>query len=83
MPRTAGSSPSARTTAEATAPAEASPIDVSIGTPATDSPARAMMTVAPAKTTALPAVALARATDSTTGIPVASWARWRWTMNRA
>ncbi|MDQ0789342.1 hypothetical protein QFZ64_004839 [Streptomyces sp. B3I8] len=42
-----------------------------------------MTTVAPAKTTALPAVALARATDSTTGMPWASWARCRETMNRA
>ncbi|BFO14334.1 hypothetical protein SHKM778_07220 [Streptomyces sp. KM77-8] len=67
----------------ATAPADASPIEVSSGTPATDSPASAMTTVAPAKTTALPAVALARATDSTTGIPAASWPRWRDTMNRA
>ena len=38
----------------ATVPAAARPISVSIGMPTTDSPASAMTTVSPAKTTALP-----------------------------
>lgn len=54
-----------------------------MGTPATESPARAISTVAPANTTALPAVAVARAMDSFTGVPAASWLRWRETMNSA
>lgn len=83
MASRAGSRVTAVTTATATAPADVRPIEVSIGTPATDRPARAMRTVAPAKTTALPAVAVARATDSRTGIPSASWVQCRETMNRA
>ena len=57
---TAGSSVSAMTTAIVTAAAAARPITVSTGIFATESPASAITTVAPAKTTALPAVARAR-----------------------
>lgn len=49
----------------------------------TASPHSAMITVRPAKTTALPAVAVARAVDSSVSMPVASWERWRERMNRA
>ncbi len=51
--------------------------------PTTDSPASAMTTVSPANTTALPAVPVAMAADSSTAAPQASWDRWRERMNRA
>lgn len=52
--------------------------------PVADRAARAMMTVAPAKTTALPAVATARAIDSSASMSgSASCSRWREMMNRA
>ena len=52
--------------------------------PTTASPARAMTTVLPAKTTAPPDVALARAADSSAGSSPPAWkARWRVTMNSA
>lgn len=51
--------------------------------PTTASPATAITTVMPAKTTALPAVALARATDSSTSIPWPMFWRCRVTMNNA
>ena len=53
------------------------------GTPATASPRIAMTTVPPAKTTAWPAVATARPTDSSTVIPSARYSRCRVTMNSA
>ena len=46
-------------------------------------PARAMITVPPAKTTAPPDVALARAADSASDSPEGWKARWRVTMNSA
>ncbi len=49
--------------------------------PAAKRQSKAIITVEPAKTTAPPAVAVARATDSFTSIPAASWLRWRLTMN--
>ena len=47
------------------------------------SPTRAMITVRPANTTAEPAVPTARAADSSTSMPAASWSRCREMMNRA
>ncbi len=64
-PRSAGTSVTAMKTAIATVPAAAMPIFVSIGMLTTARPTRAMMTVSPAKTTAVPAVPTAR--------PAASW----------
>lgn len=72
---------SASSTSIATATAANRPIVVRNGMPATPSPARAMMTVRPAKTTAEPAVAVARDADSSTAMPCASWSRCRDTMN--
>jgi hypothetical protein len=46
-------------------------------------PQRAIITVMPAKTTAEPEVATARAADSSALIPAASWSRCRDRMNRA
>ncbi|GAA3039313.1 hypothetical protein GCM10020000_17070 [Streptomyces olivoverticillatus] len=66
-----------------TAPAADRPITVRNGTPATASPASATTTVAPAKTTALPAVPPARAAASSGAIPSARFCRCRETMNRA
>ena len=43
----------------------------------------AITTVPPAKTTAPPAVAVARATDSCISMPCRSWSLWRVTMNSA
>nr|WP_230423527.1 hypothetical protein [Streptomyces radicis] len=80
---TAGSAVRANSTANATAPAAARPMDVSIGTPARVRPTRAMMTVRPANSTALPAVAVATAIDSAIAMPRVSWARCRETMSRA
>jgi hypothetical protein len=51
--------------------------------PTTSSPTSAMSTVMPANTTALPAVAVALATDSAGSSPSASCCRWRDTMNSA
>ena len=67
----------------ATPIAAATPIVVRKGIPATASPHSAMITVSPAKTTADPAVATARATDSSGSMPSRSWSRCRETMNRA
>ena len=53
------------------------------GMPAKASEQRAITTVKPAKTTAPPAVAVARAIDSRSSIPSASWSLWRVTMNSA
>ena len=82
-PSSAGTSVSETATATATVPAAASPIAVMNGIPTTASEARAITTVAPAKTTALPAVATARAADSSGSIPANSCARWREMMNSA
>ncbi len=49
--------------------------------PATNRPTRAIITVSPANTTAEPAVARARAVDSSGSIPLRSWSRCRETMN--
>ena len=51
------------------------------GSPGTASADSAMMTVSPAKTTALPLVPVARAMDSPGGTPSRSWRRCRCTMN--
>ena len=51
--------------------------------PVTLSASNAMMTVDPAKTTALPDVPVASAMDSSTVYPSISWRRWRFTMNSA
>ena len=67
----------------ATATAAAMPMVVRNGMPATDRPTSAIITVSPAKTTADPAVARARAADSSGSIPSRNWSRWREVMNRA
>ncbi len=82
-PSTAGSRVIATSTATTTAAEAARPITVRNGTPATASPASAATTVSPANTTALPAVALARAAASSGSRPSARWRRCRETMNRA
>ena len=79
----AGSSVTAAAMAMSTAKAAPTPMTERKGTPTTSRPSRAMMTVAPAKTTALPAVPTATAADSSGSIPCASCARWRDRMNRA
>ena len=56
-------------TASATATAAAMPMVVRNGMPAKLSPTRAMSTVTPAKTTAEPAVPVARAADSSGSAP--------------
>ncbi len=63
-PTNAGTRVTATSTASTTAPAAARPIFVRIGMFTTDRPARAMITVSPAKTTAEPAVPVARPTAS-------------------
>ncbi len=79
----AGSSVSASDTATVTAAAAASPMTVSTGMPATVRPVSAMTTVAPANTTALPAVARARDIDSAGECPSARLRRCRDRMKRA
>ena len=71
------------TTEIATVPAAARPITVRNGIPTTDSPASAISTVSPAKTTAVPAVPVALAIDSSIGMPAFTWLRCRETMNSA
>ncbi len=51
--------------------------------PTTESAARAIITVAPANTTALPAVPTARPAASCGSSPAARFSRWRVVMNRA
>ena len=51
--------------------------------PTTARPDSAMTTVSPAKTTAEPAVPMARAADSSGSIAAASWLRCRDRMNSA
>ena len=82
-PMKAGSIVRAMTTARATPMAAKIPMTVRKGILAMDRPMRAMTTVAPAKTTAEPEVATARAADSCTSAPSRSWSRWRDRMNRA
>ncbi len=62
-------------TATATAAAAAKPITARNGIRATTRPQRAMTTVAPAKITALPAVASDLAIDSSTSMSPTSWLR--------
>ena len=64
-PRNAGSKVIATSTAATTAIAEARPSALTSGMPATPSESRAMTTVQPANTMALPEVATAWAMDST------------------
>ena len=73
----------AMSTAMATAAAPMLPIRPRNGMPVTLSATRAMMTVAPAKTTALPEVPFASAMDSSTEYPSRSCRRCRLTMNSA
>ena len=80
---TAGSSVSAPSTATTTAIAAIKPIVVTSGMPATASDASAIVTVAPAKKTAPPEVAAARAIDSLMSRPSFSPRKWRVMMNRA
>ena len=70
-------------TAMATVPAAARPITVRNGMSTTSRPTRAMITVMPAKTTALPAVAMAWAVDSRGVRPSCRPWRWRERMNSA
>ena len=79
----AGSSVAAAQTATTTAIAAVKPRVVTSGIPAKASEQRAITTVKPAKTTAPPAVAVARAIDSLGSIPSPSWSLWRVTMNSA
>ena len=82
-PSIAGSSVAAAQTATTTAIAAVKPSVLTSGMPAKASEQRAITTVKPAKTTAPPAVAVARAIDSRSSIPSASWSLWRVTMNSA
>lgn len=66
-----------------TAPAAATPMTLRNGMPTIMRPSRAIMTVTPAKTTALPAVPTAVAVDSSGSIPFASCVRWRDTTKSA
>ncbi len=68
-PRMAGSSVSAISTAMLTVPAAAMPMTVRNGMLTTSRPTRAITTVAPANTTALPAVAVACAAASRPSLP--------------
>ncbi len=82
-PSKAGTRVRAMRTATATATAAAMPIVDRNGMPATDNPTSAIITVSPANTTADPAVARARAADSSGSRPSRSWSRWREVMNSA
>ena len=73
----------AASTATTTATAAANPMFVTSGMSETANEHSAMTTVPPAKNTAPPAVAVARATDSRISIPCLSWSLWRVTMKRA
>ena len=81
--RPAGSSVSAASTATTTAIAAIRPIVVTSGMPATASETSAIVTVPPAKNTAPPEVAAARAIDSSSSSPSCSPRKWRVTMNSA
>ena len=82
-PSRAGSRVRATATATSTVPAAPIPMTARNGMPTIDRPHSAMITVRPAKTTAEPAVPVARAVDSSGSIPAASWVRWRDRMNSA
>ena len=82
-PSSAGSSVNAPRTAITTAMAAIRPIVVTSGIPATASDTSAIVTVAPAKKTAPPDVAAARAIDSSIGRPSCSPRKCRVTMNSA
>ena len=82
-PSMAGSRVAAAQTATTTATAAVKPSVLTSGIPAKASEQRAMTTVKPAKTTAPPAVAVARAIDSRSSIPSASCSLWRVTMKSA
>ena len=72
---------SAASTAITTEIAAISPIAVTCGMFATSSDRSAIVTVLPAKKTAPPEVATARAIDSVTGRPSLIPRKWRVTMN--
>ena len=82
-PSIAGSSVAAAQTATTTAIAAVNPSVLTSGIPAKASEQSAITTVKPAKTTAPPAVAVARAIDSRSSIPSPSWSLWRVTMKSA
>jgi len=82
-PSIAGNRVEAAQTATTTAIAAVKPSVVTRGIPAKASEQRAMITVKPAKTTAPPAVATARAIDSWTSIPSPSCSLCRVTMKSA
>ena len=82
-PSTAGRSVAAARTDTPTAIAAVNPSVDTSGIPATTSEQSAMTTVVPANTTAPPAVAAARAADSCTSTPSASWSLCLVTMKRA
>jgi hypothetical protein len=82
-PSIAGSSVVAALTATTTATAAVKPSVETSGMPAKASEQSAITTVKPAKTTAPPAVAVARAIDSRTSIPSPSCSLWRVTMKSA
>ncbi len=73
----AGPIVSAPTTATATATAAETPIAERKGRPTMTSPTSAVMTVMPAKTTADPAVAVARAAASSPSMPSRTFSRNR------
>ena len=80
-PSTAGVKVTAMSTAMVTLTPPTMPMPVTAGMPVTTSATRARTTVEPANTTALPAVPLASAIESTGDMPVRSCRRWRFRMN--
>ena len=82
-PSSAGSSVSATSTAIVTVPAAARPITVRNGMLTTVRPTSAITTVAPANTTAPPAVAGGLRRRSAIPIPAPMFCRWRARMNSA
>jgi hypothetical protein len=82
-PSRAGSRVIAASTATTTETADEMPMLVTSGMPATESEQSAMTTVPPAKNTAPPAVAVARAVDSSISMSSLSWSLWRVTTNSA
>ena len=82
-PSIAGSRVAAAQTATTTAIAAVKPSVLTSGMPAKASEQSAITTVKPAKTTAPPAVAVARAIDSRSSIPSPSCSLWRVTMKSA
>ena len=82
-PSRAGSSVVAPATATTTAVAAQKPSFVTSGMPANSSDTSAITTVVPANSTAPPAVAVARAIDSSISMPSRSCSLWRVTMKRA